>query len=385
MPGVPGDRRSVSRHRVRGQNRRGEGRSLYGRGQQSRGRSRSRGQSRRDNNRGSGFVSNERSIYTRSHQRGGSGERRGRSFWSGNDAPRSPSVRPRQRDQSGESSRTKRCNSQGSSPEAAPGNVHPSIPAASSAGTTDGTTDVAESIRSINEQVAALPKTSSEADKVLDQVRRSLEKVAETLRTTSMNKLATTAKAIPQPPPQAARQQTTQQTDGAWASHWHEGAAAVEAIKQSTKIVTDAFDSHGEKSLKFDFEKTATSVMEIAERAQWLLGKSRKIKVQALEEKAGRVWSKPATGEFYCKKLGDHKLGGLRVCIPAINGMPATEVSIQVQLKNGLEGQRPVTIQGTRTALTFHAKAWVMTFGPIRQVAAEHRQCAEDLDISGYM
>ena len=115
------------------------------------------------------------------------------------------------------------------------------------------------------------------------------------------------------------------------------------------------------------------------------MGKSRQVKVQALEEKAGRGWAKPPSGEIYCKKLGDHKVGGVRVVLPAINGMPSTEVSIQIQLKNGSKGAHPVTIQGTRAALTYHAKAWVMTFGSITQVAAEHRQAASDWDISGYM
>ena len=229
--------------------------------------------------------------------------------------------------------------------------------------------------------------SSNEVGKVLDQVRKSLDKVAETVvahQRGGTSSLQTTAKAhAPQVP--LSIQPTASRRDSEWSPHWTDGAAAVEAIKQSVKVVTDAFDARGEKSLKFDFEKTAASAVEIAERAQWLLGKSRKIKVQALEEKESRGWAKPPSGEIYCKKLGDNKVGGLRVVFPAINGMPSTEVSIQVQLKNGAVGARPVTIQGTRLALTAHAKAWVMTFGPIKQLASEHCHTVGDLDMSGYM
>ena len=64
--------------------------------------------------------------------------------------------------------------------------------------------------------------------------------------------------------------------------------------------------------------------------------------------------------------------------------MPSTEVFIQIQLLNGIEGARPVTVQGTKTALMYHAKAWVMTFGPIQQLCQLEAR-GMDLDISGYL
>ena len=163
-----------------------------------------------------------------------------------------------------------------------------------------------------------------------------------------------------------------------------DGEAAVQAIKQSQRVITEAFETRAEKSLKFEFERAASSIMEVAERAQYLLGKAKPIKIQAVEEKAGRGWSKPAAGQIYGKKLGDHKVGGVRICFPAVNGMPTTEVSIQIQMLNGSEGARPVTMQGTKTALMYHAKAWVMTYGPIKQLSQVEASGA-DLDITGYL
>ena len=106
--------------------------------------------------------------------------------------------------------------------------------------------------------------------------------------------------------------------------------------------------------------------------------------MQAVEEMEGKVWAKPANGVIYAKKLGDSKLGGLRIVLPAINNMASAEISVQVQLRNGVEGARPLTIQSTRAGLMNYAKAPVMTFGAIKGPSADGQLATNDLDLSGY-
>ena len=219
---------------------------------------------------------------------------------------------------------------------------------------------------------------SAETAKVLEQVQRSLEKVAATVQ-------ATTAKSKSvAPPPTTQSQQHGPIQEMAWSPQWTDGEAALEAIKNSQKIIAEDFETRGEKSLKFDFQRPSGSVMEVAQRAQYLLGKAKPIKILEVEEKQGRGWSKPPAGQIYGKKLGDQKVGGVRICFPAVNGMASTEVSIQIQLLNGSEGARPVTVQGTKAALMHYAKAWVMTYGPIQKLS-QAEASGIDLDINGYL
>ena len=263
--------------------------------------------------------------------------------------------------------------------------------------------DVGATLRQLSDQVVReLDNVPPESKLVLEQIQKSLMVVAGNVGKSKRdngngNVIETTSKAAGLPPGRGWRpDESGKYREGEkndmnnadrtrYTPHWSDGEAAIEAIKHFQQFVSDAFRNRTEKSLKFDMEIPATSATEIAYRTKYFLGKGTPILVQVVEEMEGRPWIKPASGNVYAKKVGDSKLGGLRIMIPAINGAAQTEISVQVQLRNGTEGSRPVTVQGTRAGLMQYSKALVMAYGKVCKISAELKTKCEDLDISGYL
>ena len=149
-------------------------------------------------------------------------------------------------------------------------------------------------------------------------------------------------------------------------------------------VVNQAFAREHGSSLKFQCERKVADPMEIAHRLQYMLGRSRPIKVQTLVRLAGEKWESPAPHDVYVLTSGDERLAGYKVHMPAGLGQATAKwVAIQMRVSGHSDEPKTVTIQGCKSALLNYAQAWALTLGRLQGLARTEKE-ASDLNDYGY-